>query len=193
MGKTKNRKGSIGFFILSLAVGLCFLLTSSNPAISQSQPKEIKIGLLYCMSGPLASIARLCVNGHELALEEINAKGGIKSLGGAKLKFVIGDTESKPEVAMSVAEKLITKDNVTALLGPYSSGIAFPSTQISEKYKCPNIVSGPVADQITERGFKHIFRTVYKATDNTRTALDFIKWLSEKTKVKPKTAGKSVV
>jgi len=138
------------------------------------------------MTGPLASIARLCVNGHEMAAEEINAKGGIKSLGGAKIKFVVGDTESKPQVAMSAAEKLITKDNVVALLGPYSSGIAFPSTQISEKYKCPNILSGPVANQITERGFKYIFRTVYNATTNARVALDFVKWVGDKTGQRPK-------
>lgn len=184
MGKEKSVKNNVGFLLLSIAVSLCVLFCSSGQVMAQTQPKEIKIGLLYCMTGPLASIARDCVNGHEFAAEEINAKGGIKSLGGAKIKFVVGDTESKPEVAMSVAEKLITKDNVVALLGPYSSGLAFPSTQIAEKYKTPNILSGPVADQITGRGFKYTFRTVYTATTNARVALDFMKWIGEKTGIK---------
>ena len=177
---------------LLIAFGLLFIVFSCLHIVSgtvMAQPKEVKIGLLYSTSGPLASIGRLIINGHEMAVREINAKGGIKSLGGAKLVLVPADAESKPEIAMSATEKLITKDNVVAIVGPYSSGEAFASTQIAEKYKTPTLLCGPVADQITERGFKYTFRTVYKATENAKAALDFMKYIGEKTGVKPKTVA----
>jgi branched-chain amino acid transport system substrate-binding protein len=175
-------------FALWVFLGICLLTFIVNPPTVRAQ-QEIKIGVVYSMSGPLASIARLLVNGHEFAMEEINARGGIKSLKGAKLKVILGDAESKPEVAMSVAEKLITQDNVVALLGPYSSALAFPTTQIAEKHKTPILLSGPVADQITERGFKYTFRTVFKATYNSQQSLEYMKWIGDKTGAKPKTVA----
>lgn len=177
---------------LLLGAGLLFIIFCCLHAVSglaAAQPKEVKIGLLYSRTGPLASICRLLVNGHEMAAQEINAKGGIKSLGGAKLVFVPADAEGKPEIAMSAAEKLITKDNVVAIVGPHSSAEAFPATQIAEKYKTPIFLCGAVADPITERGFKYTFRTVYKATENAKAALDFMRYIGEKTGVKAKTVG----
>ena len=179
------KKWSVTILVLVMICLLAFISTPPRAAAQQ----EIKIGLVYCVSGPLASIGRLMMNGHEFAVEEINAKGGIKSLGGAKIKLVIGDTESKPEVAMSVAEKLITQDNVVAILGPYSSALAFPTTQIAEKYKTPILLSGPVGDQITERGFKFTFRTVFKATTNAQLSLDYMKMMGDKTGARPKTVA----
>jgi branched-chain amino acid transport system substrate-binding protein len=179
------KKGSATILFLTIICLLAFISTPPKAAAQQ----EIKVGLVYSMSGPLASIARLMVNGHEFALEEINAKGGIKSLKGAKIRFILGDAESKPEVAMSVAEKLITQDGVVAVMGPYSSALAFPTTQIAEKHKTSILLSGPVGDQITERGFKYTFRTVFKATTNAQISLDVMKWAGDKTGVRPKTVA----
>lgn len=176
------RKGAVclvaAAFLLGYVGGIAF-----------AQTKEIKVGLVYSQSGPLASIAALCLNGHKFAAERINAEGGIKSLGGAKLTFVVADAESKPEVAMSAVEKLITKDNVVAIMGPYASGLAFTATQIAEKYKIPIVVPVAVADDITQRGFKYTFRTNYKASKNARDSLDFLKWIGEKTGKKPQTVA----
>jgi branched-chain amino acid transport system substrate-binding protein len=172
---------------LFLAVAAVLLATAG--VATAAEPKKIKIGLLYSQSGPLASIGELCMNGHKFAADRINAKGGIKSLGGAQLEFVVGDAESKPQVAMSAVEKLITKDNVAAIMGPFASGLSFAATQIAEKYKTPIIIPIAVADKITERGFKYTFRCSMKASQNARDSLNFLKWLGKKTGKEAKTVA----
>jgi branched-chain amino acid transport system substrate-binding protein len=187
MMKKKNGKHIARVSTAMLIISACMLFFSESAMAAE--PKEIKIGLIYSLSGPVGAHSRDAVNGHELALEEVNEKGGIKSLGGAKLKYVIGDSENKPEVGMSVVEKMITQDHVVALMGPYESAMGFAVTQVAEKYKTPIIIPLAVADQITERGFKYTFRTSFKASTCAGFALDFMKWVGDKTGIKPKTVA----
>ncbi|MBW2609642.1 MAG: ABC transporter substrate-binding protein [Deltaproteobacteria bacterium] len=170
---------------LVLIIGLCFIFTSSAFAA----PKEVKVGLIYPVSGPLASVGKRCVNGHEYAVKLINEQGGIKSMGGAKIKLIVADSEGKPEIGMSETEKLITRENVAVVMGAWQSAVTFPTTQVAEKYKTPYIVPLAVADAITERGFKYTFRTGMTATINANLAFDIIKWLGEKTGKKAKTVA----
>lgn len=149
--------------------------------------KEIKIGLVYPVSGMFASVGNRCVNGHEFAVKEINAKGGIKSLGGAKIKLITADTMAKGEIGMAETEKLIKKEKVVAIFGAWQSSVTFPTTQVAEKYKTPYIVPMAVADSITQRGFKYTFRTNLNASTNAKDAYDLLKWLGEKTGKKAKT------
>lgn len=183
------KKNRLRAFKATLFVAVTAALLVTANAVVAAELKEIKIGLLYSESGPLAPIGELCMNGHKFAADRINAKGGIKSLGGAKLKFVVADAESKPEVAMSAVQKLITKDKVVAVMGPFSSGLSFAATQIAERHKTPIIIPIAVADKITERGFKYTFRCSMKASQNARDSLKFLKWLGEKTGTKPKTVA----
>jgi branched-chain amino acid transport system substrate-binding protein len=185
MCKAKRSKACKVALFLAVAAALLAIVGVASAA----DPKKIKIGLIYSQSGPLASIGELCMNGHKFAADRINAKGGIKSLGGAQLEFVVADAESKPQVAMSAVEKLITKDKVAAIMGPFSSGLSFAATQIAEKHKTPIIIPIAVADKITERGFKYTFRCSMKASQNARDSLNFLKWLGEKTGKKPKTVA----
>jgi branched-chain amino acid transport system substrate-binding protein len=157
----------------------------SSTAIAAA--KEIKVGLVYPVSGPLASVGKRCVNGHEFAVKQINEQGGIKSLGGAKIKLIISDTEGKPEIGMGETEKLIKREKVAAVMGAWQSGVTFPTTQVAEKYKTPYIVPMAVADAITKRGFKYTFRTNMNATMNARLAFELMTWLGEKTGKKAKT------
>ena len=167
--------------IVTLSVILMFSVSFIFSVPAFAAAKEIKIGLIYPVSGPIASIGKLCVNGHEFAVNQINAQGGIKSLGGAKIKLIIADTEGKAEVGMAETEKLIKKEKVVAIMGAYQSGVTFPTTQVAEKYKTPYIVPLAVADPITDRGFKYTFRTNFKATWNARYSFEILKWLGEST------------
>ena len=153
-------------------------LTLAGPAAAAD---EIKVGLIYPLSGPIASIGELCLNGHKFAVDEMNTQGGIKSMGGAKIKLIIADTEGKPEVGMAECEKLINQEKVVVIMGAYQSGVTFPTTQVAEKYKTPYIVPLAVADPITDRGFKYTFRTNFKASSNAIGSLDILKWLGEST------------
>lgn len=127
------------------------------PTLLRAQPKEIPIGHIHPLSGSLAFDGQELQNGLMLAVKEINAAGGIKSMGGAKLKVLSADSEGKPELAIKEMERL-AGDGAVAVLGCYQSAVTVVATQTAEKLKVPFVVSVAVADEITDRGFKYTFR-----------------------------------
>jgi branched-chain amino acid transport system substrate-binding protein len=141
---------------------------------------DIKVGILLPLSGSVAPIGLNNRRGHELAVEEINAAGGIKALGGAKLVMIDGDTQGNPNVGIQETEKLARK-GVVAIMGAYQSGVTFPTTQIAEKLKVPYIDPVAIADSITEgRNFKYTFKVSPKASWYARDQLTFLKEAGEK-------------
>ncbi|MBI2467633.1 MAG: ABC transporter substrate-binding protein, partial [Candidatus Rokubacteria bacterium] len=82
------------------------------PLVLRAQPREIRIGAVHPVTGPLAEIGQACRLGAQMAAEAVNAAGGIKSMGGARLALLPGDSESKPDVARAVAERLINEGAV---------------------------------------------------------------------------------
>ncbi len=127
------------------------------PGIIKAAPKEVVIGHIHPLSGFLAFDGKELENGVKLAVKEINEAGGIKSLGGAKLKLLAADSEGKPDVAIREVERLY-KSGAVAITGCYQSSVTLVATQIAEKFKIPFVVSVAVADKITARGFKYTFR-----------------------------------
>jgi branched-chain amino acid transport system substrate-binding protein len=153
--------------------------------IAANAAEDLKIGILLPLSGSVAPIGQNNRRGHELAVEEINAAGGIKSLGGAKLVMVDGDTQGNPNVGIQETEKLGQK-GVVAILGAYQSNVTFPTTQIAEKLGIPYIDPVAIADSITEgRNFKYTFKVSPKASWYARDQIAFVKWVGE-------TSGKPV-
>jgi branched-chain amino acid transport system substrate-binding protein len=143
------------------------------PAIGRGQAKEIKVGHIHPLSGPLAFDGGLVANGVTLAVEEVNASGGIKALGGARLALSGGDSQGKVEVGMAEAERLI-REGVVALLGPYQSPVAYAVSQLAEKEGTPFVITVAVADNVTERGFQHTFRVQPNARAMTVRSLDHV-------------------
>jgi branched-chain amino acid transport system substrate-binding protein len=92
-----------------------------------------------------------------MAIDEINAAGGIKSLGGAKLEAALGDSQSRPEIGVSEVERL-HQAGVAAYVGCFSSAIALPATQAAAKNNTPFMIDVGVSDQIVRRGLKNVFR-----------------------------------
>jgi branched-chain amino acid transport system substrate-binding protein len=150
------------------------------PAILKAQPKEIPIGHIHPLSGFLAFDGQELANGLKLAVDEINAAGGIQSMGGAKLKVLTGDSEGKPQVAIREVERLY-KAGAVALTGCYQSSVTLVATQIAEKFKVPFVVSVAVSDEVTERGFDYTFRVQPNAR---QMAQDTVQYLSEIIKAK---------
>lgn len=158
-------------FLGTAAIGA--LLTAGAPGALRAQPGEILIGETHPLTGGLAREGNLGKQGIELAVNEINAAGGVKSLGGARLKVMALDNESKPPVAISTMERL--KDaGVIAVLGPYASGLGFVTTQEAEKYRIPHVIDVAIADQITERGFKYTFRFGPTASLGAKQTVDYL-------------------
>jgi len=103
------------------------------------------------------------MKGHELAIEEINAKGGIRSLNGAKLQLVVGDTQSKPETGRGEAERLIDREKVSAIVGAWSSAVSAVVSQVAERNEVPFVITSAVTDNLTEKNLKYVFRVSPKS------------------------------
>lgn len=154
-----------------------------------SDAKSIKIGGLWPMSGGSSTIGNQAKDGMEYAIVEINKNGGIKSMGGAQLVGVYADTQSKADVGVSQADRLISKDQVVMLLGAYNSGVTFPVTDVAERYGIPMLVNGAVKNEITERKFKNVFRINNKATYDVNEMVSSLDLFVKQTNAKIETIG----
>ena len=127
------------------------------PLVARAQPAPVKVGVLHPVTGWASYSGTQCRLGAMLAIEDINAAGGIKSLGGAKIEAVLGDAQSKPEVGVAEIERL-QADGVSAVVGAYASAICLATTQAAAKDDLPHVVDIGVADSIVERGLPNTFR-----------------------------------
>jgi len=115
----------------------------------------IKVGIVLPLTGSQAAFGEIERNSFEMALEKINADGGIN---GKKLVFLFEDDTGKPEVARSAAEKLINKDKVVMLGGGYGSSETFALAGVAQQNRMPFLVNTGSADKITEQGWNYVFR-----------------------------------
>jgi len=127
------------------------------PGLLLAQARPIKVGLIHPVSGALAYSGGQGRMGCQMAIDEINAAGGIKALGGARLEAALGDSQSRPEVGVAEVERL-HQENVAAYVGCFSSAIALPATQAAAKYNTPFMIDVGVSDAIVSRGLKNVFR-----------------------------------
>ena len=143
----------------------------------------VKIGYLIPLSGSAAaSIGKDMSRATHLAVKHINEAGGIKSLGGAKLELMEADTRGDPKVAITEVERLVTREKVPVLLGAFQSGTTFPATAVAEKFGVPWVVDLAAKADITERGFKYVFRpTQVPASGNAESMADFVAYASKLT------------
>lgn len=140
----------------------------------------IKIGAILPLTGGDALDGQNQKNAHDLAIEEINAAGGIKSLGGAKLEIVYGDTQGKPEIGNAETERLITNEGVVAVMGAYHGGVTVSALRIAERYEVPFLCPNALVNEIVEMGMKYTFKTVPNSSDFSRDSGKLILALNEK-------------
>jgi branched-chain amino acid transport system substrate-binding protein len=151
---------------------------TSVPAMAQD---TIKVGVILPLTGGQAAFGEIEKNSFEMALEEINAAGGIA---GKKLEFLFEDDTGKPEVARSAAEKLINKDKVVMLGGGYGSSETFAVAGVAQQNEMPFLVNTGSADKITEQKWDYVYRLNPPVSDYTLGAESFLKEV-----VKPQTAA----
>ncbi|WP_419178483.1 substrate-binding domain-containing protein [Brevibacillus brevis] len=130
---------------------------SQNESAS-SGSNTIKVGVLASLTGPLESYGKQTARGFELGLDY--ATEGKREIAGKKIEFVVEDTETKPDVAVQKATKLLETDKVDFLVGSSSSGDTLAVLPLAEEYKKIMVVEPAVADSITGKNWnKYIFRT----------------------------------
>lgn len=156
--KSKPQQLSRREFMAGTAAGSALLATGlmGAPYIARGA-SSIKIGLVHPVTGFLQFSGSQCRFGSLLALEEINANGGIKSMGGAKLEAVLGDAQSKAEIGAAEVEKF-NEAGVASIVGAYASGICLATTQAAAKHGIPHVVDVGVNDKIVGRGLTNTFR-----------------------------------
>lgn len=131
--------------------------TLAAPGLLRAAPAPIKIGLIHPVTGALSYSGNQCRAGGQMAIADINAAGGIKSMGGAQLQAILGDSQSKPDIGASETAKAI-EDGARGIVAGYASSITLATTQEAAKTNTPHVVDVGVADSIVERGLKNTFR-----------------------------------
>jgi len=154
-----------------LAIALVGMVASPSFA-----GEVIKVGLPLPLTGIHAKFGEAIRNAYLLALEEINVAGGVTKgpLKGSKIELLIEDTTSKPEVARSAVEKLITRDKVPMIVGEYSSSNVFAVAAVTDKFQIPYLSQTGAADNITQQGWKWVFRVNQPASEYAGGLQDFL-------------------
>ncbi len=166
---------------VSLVLALSFavaLVLSPFPAWSES---TVKVGIILPVTGEKAKFGEIEKKSFEMALEEINANGGIN---GKPLEFLVEDDTGRPDVARSAAEKLITKDQVAMLSGGYGSSETFAIAGVAQQSRLPFLVTTGSDNKITEMKWEYIFRINPPVGDYPKGLESFLTDVA-----KPKTAA----
>ena len=144
------------------------------------QAADVPVALIAPLSGPWARGGQSMRQGTELAVEDINAAGGIKALGGAKMKLVIGDAGDSPDKARNAAQRLIAETpGLVGGTGAWLSSFSLAVTEVTERAEIPWLTIS-FSDQITSRGFKYVFQTSAGGKRQAELALPTILGLAEK-------------
>ena len=162
-------------------------LALATPAAAQT---EVKVALIAPLSGPWARQGDLMLKGANLAIEHINAAGGIKALGGAKLKLLTFDAGDSVEKAKNAAQRMVAQEpDLVGATGSWLSSFTLSVTEVTERAELP-VLTLSYSDAITSRGFKYVFQTSLGGGEQATQALPAILKLAEAaTGKKPQTVG----
>ncbi len=148
--KITRRAGLKGLMAGAAAVAM--------PSIGRSQQGDIVIGAPNSLTGGLGELGTRAAWGLQLATDQINRDGGIKSLGGAKLKLVIADTTSEnPTQAASLTRRMIDQEGAVVIAGATASAMTLAAQVEAEKSQVP-LITNSYADGIVTRGYKYTFK-----------------------------------
>jgi branched-chain amino acid transport system substrate-binding protein len=175
----------VGTIALGLLLVAVFLLPAGALAV-----EEVKIGVIYPLTGGAAAAGRELRAGAELAAEIANnvmadlpmtmaRNKGIKSLGGAKITLIFKDHEGNPTLGADLAKKLILDDKVDGILGCYHSSVTKTVSAVAEQYGVPMINGSSTSPALTQRGFKWFWRTTPHDKWFTKDLFELLKGLTE--------------
>jgi branched-chain amino acid transport system substrate-binding protein len=117
--------------------------------------QEPRFSIPLPLTGSNAAFGEIEKNSYLIAMEEINAKGGIK---GKKVVLEFEDSQGKPDVSRSIAEKLIDVKKQPVIFGEYSSACSKAMAALAEERKTPYLVVTGATDDITQQNYKYVFR-----------------------------------
>ena len=160
--------------------------------------QEVRIGVIYPLTGAAASTGAEMKSALEFAVDVINngsketpnlpfaAGGGLRGLKGAKIKLVFADHQGNPQVGATEAERLINDEKVVAIVGAYNSNVTATASQVAERSGIPFVNPESSSASLTQRGFKWFFRTTPHDDLFVNNFFDFLKELEAKKKIAPR-------
>jgi branched-chain amino acid transport system substrate-binding protein len=154
----------------SLGVFLCVFLAAGCQKSGGGD--TIRIGVITSLTGNLAAFGEAHKNGYAIALDELNAKGGVL---GKKLELDVYDDQSKPDQAVQGVSKLVDQDHVTIILGSYSSESTKAIVPAITQRQVPLLIPTAVADNIMEAKSPWVFRICAGANDYAKATIAFLK------------------
>lgn len=176
--------------------GAAALISGMGLALAAHAQQEVRIGVIYPLTGPSASVGGELRNALELAADIINngapgvgdlpfaAGKGLPNLKGAKIKLVFADHQANPQTGATEAERLITQEKVVALVGAYNSAVTATASQIAERAGVPFLNPESSSATLTRRNFKWFFRTTPHDDLFVHNAFDFLRELEAKKGIK---------
>jgi branched-chain amino acid transport system substrate-binding protein len=167
--------------VLQAAAATAALSALGFPAVVRGQATTLKVGVLLPRSGFQGFIGQSCQKGADLA------PGVIREMLGVNIELMNADTETNIDVARTRAERLI-QEGANVLVGPFDSGAAAAIAQVAEQRGVPFVINIAAAPQITEQGYRYVFRNFQTAGDIVRNGLDLIGTLFQATNTVPRTA-----
>ncbi len=167
------RRIKLGLVVVALA--------AAAPAFAENKP--ITLGAAVQLTGALANTGRYYRDAYQMAVDRVNAKGGV-TVAGQKhpLALKIYDNQSDVNLGVRQYVQLVTQDKVNFLLGPFSSNDALDDSSVAEKYQVPMVQGGGASGQIFARGYKYIFGTLPPADDYFASTIQMLLKLSPKPK-----------
>jgi branched-chain amino acid transport system substrate-binding protein len=138
------------------------------PYVARGAAKEIVIGTIYPMTGMSAQAGIDAKHAFDVYTDIVNSRHdvdlplarteGLTGHGGAKLRFIMADSQGKPVIGQSEAERLVTQEKVVALAGAWHSGVTATASQVAERFGVPFVNPESTSPGLTKRGFKWFFR-----------------------------------
>ncbi len=140
--------------------------------------QDIVLGASVQLTGPVANTGRYYRDAYQIAVDKINAAGGVKVDGKShKLALKIYDNQSDVNLSVRQYTQLVTQDKVNLLLGGFASNFQLADSVVSEKYKIPMVQGGGASNEIFTRNFKYIFGTLAPASDYFGSTIEMMKAL----------------
>jgi branched-chain amino acid transport system substrate-binding protein len=164
--------------VRKLAVGLLAMVVMLGLAFSAQAGDTVKFGAAYIMSGPFSAYGQFAKKGIELAVDEINATGGIM---GKKVEFSVEDSTGKANVAIQAFRKLVYQEKADLLLGIDSSGVARGVAPTIPELQKPLMITHAATPDVTgSLCNKYVFRISLNISQNTKSAAMIAKQLGGK-------------
>ena len=148
-----------------------FLIFMGTTVTSPALAENTKVGVILPLTGKLAKFGEIEQKSFLMAVDEINATGGVK---GNRIDLIIEDTNGKPNVGRSAMEKLTIKDKVVVVGGGWSSSVTWAAATVAQQRKVPFLVNTASADKITEQGWEYIFRINSPVSEHSRALVSFL-------------------